>query len=48
MAALLDTFYDACGNAIWDHDGLLNKTIGVPSWRSSISRSSANHACRPY
>src|SRR4029077_19088120 len=28
MAALLDTFYDACGNAIWDHDGLLNKTIG--------------------
>src|SRR5262249_59180366 len=28
MAALLDTFYDACGTAIWDHDGLLNKTIG--------------------
>jgi adenylate cyclase len=28
MTALLDTFYDACGNAIWDHDGLLNKTIG--------------------
>ena len=28
MAALLDTFYDACGDAIWDHDGLLNKTIG--------------------
>jgi adenylate cyclase len=28
MAALLDAFYDACGNAIWDHDGLLNKTIG--------------------
>src|SRR5438552_14592820 len=26
MAALLDAFYDACGNAIWDHDGLLNKT----------------------
>jgi class 3 adenylate cyclase len=28
MAALLDAFYDACGTAIWDHDGLLNKTIG--------------------
>jgi len=28
MAGLLDAFYDACGNAIWDHDGLLNKTIG--------------------
>ena len=22
MAALLDTFYDACGDAIWDHDGI--------------------------
>jgi class 3 adenylate cyclase len=28
MTALLDAFYDACGIAIWDHDGLLNKTIG--------------------
>ena len=28
MAAILDAFYDACGNAIWEHDGLLNKTIG--------------------
>jgi class 3 adenylate cyclase len=28
MATVLDAFYDACGNAIWDHDGLLNKTIG--------------------
>jgi adenylate cyclase len=28
MTELLDTFYDACGDAIWDHDGLLNKTIG--------------------
>src|SRR5262245_58039190 len=28
MAAVLDAFYDACGTAIWDHDGLLNKTIG--------------------
>jgi len=28
MTALIDAFYDACGNAIWEHDGLLNKTIG--------------------
>src|SRR5215831_16003498 len=28
MAALLDTFYDECASAIWEHDGLLNKTIG--------------------
>jgi len=28
MAAILDAFYDACAAAIWDHDGLLNKTIG--------------------
>jgi class 3 adenylate cyclase len=28
MADLLDVFYDACGEAIWQHDGLLNKTIG--------------------
>jgi class 3 adenylate cyclase len=28
MAAVLDTFYDTCGTAIWNHDGLLNKTIG--------------------
>ena len=28
MTAVLDAFYDACGTAIWDHDGLLNKTIG--------------------
>ena len=25
---LLDAFYDECANAIWEHDGLLNKTIG--------------------
>jgi class 3 adenylate cyclase len=25
---LLDTFYDTCANAIWEQDGLLNKTIG--------------------
>jgi class 3 adenylate cyclase len=28
LAARLDTFYDACGAAIWKHDGLLNKTLG--------------------
>ena len=25
---MLDAFYDECANAIWEHDGLLNKTIG--------------------
>lgn len=25
---LLDVFYDECAQAIWEHDGLLNKTIG--------------------
>jgi adenylate cyclase len=28
MAGFLDEFYDRCANAIWRHDGLLNKTIG--------------------
>ena len=28
MTELLDVFYDACGEAIWEQDGLLNKTIG--------------------
>jgi adenylate cyclase len=28
MAALLDAFYDESANAIWEYDGLLNKTIG--------------------
>jgi adenylate cyclase len=28
ISGLLDTFYDECANAIWEHDGLLNKTIG--------------------
>ena len=28
MAAMLDAFYDQCAEAIWQHDGLLNKTIG--------------------
>jgi adenylate cyclase len=28
MVPILDAFYDECASAIWDHDGLLNKTIG--------------------
>lgn len=28
MSTLLGTFYDECADAIWAHDGLLNKTIG--------------------
>jgi class 3 adenylate cyclase len=28
MSQLLDVFYDECANAIWEFDGLLNKTIG--------------------
>ena len=28
VSALLDAFYDECAAAIWDHDGLLNKTTG--------------------
>ena len=28
ISGLLDTFYDECANAIWEFDGLLNKTIG--------------------
>ena len=28
ISALLDAFYDECASAIWEHDGLLNKTIG--------------------
>ncbi len=28
IAALLDLFYDECAGAIWEYDGLLNKTIG--------------------
>ena len=28
VSSLLDAFYDECANAIWEHDGLLNKTIG--------------------
>src|ERR671924_581340 len=28
MGGVLDIFYDECAAAIWQHDGLLNKTIG--------------------
>jgi adenylate cyclase len=28
ISGLLDAFYDQCADAIWEHDGLLNKTIG--------------------
>ena len=28
LSGLLDVFYDACAGAIWEQDGLLNKTIG--------------------
>jgi class 3 adenylate cyclase len=28
VSDLLDIFYDRCAEAIWRHDGLLNKTIG--------------------
>ena len=28
MGGLLDVLYDECAAAIWEHDGLLNKTIG--------------------
>jgi adenylate cyclase len=28
VSGLLDAFYDECANAIWECDGLLNKTIG--------------------
>jgi class 3 adenylate cyclase len=28
VSELLDAFYDECAEAIWSHDGLLNKTIG--------------------
>jgi class 3 adenylate cyclase len=28
MSELLDIFYDSCAGAIWEQDGLLNKTLG--------------------
>ena len=28
VSVLLDAFYDECAEAIWERDGLLNKTMG--------------------
>jgi adenylate cyclase len=28
MAGLLDAFYDECADAIWEQDGMINKTLG--------------------
>jgi len=28
IATLLSAFYDVCGEAIWEHDGIINKTMG--------------------
>src|SRR4029453_6880201 len=28
MSELLDAFHDECASAIWEYDGLVNKTIG--------------------
>jgi class 3 adenylate cyclase len=28
VQVLLEVFYDECARAIWEHDGLLNKTVG--------------------
>jgi len=28
MSGLLDAFYDECASAIWEYDGIVNKTIG--------------------
>ena len=28
VSMLLDVFYDECASAIWEHDGILNKTMG--------------------
>jgi adenylate cyclase len=28
IATLLDAFYDVCGEAIWEYDGIINKTMG--------------------
>jgi class 3 adenylate cyclase len=28
VSEVLDVFYDECAEAIWEHDGLLNKTMG--------------------
>jgi class 3 adenylate cyclase len=44
---LLDVFYDECAGAIWEHDGLLNKTIGdavMAIFNFPIAR--PDHACQ--
>jgi class 3 adenylate cyclase len=28
VSSLLDAFYDECAAAIWEYDGILNKTVG--------------------
>ena len=28
MTRLLGSFYEACGSAVWEHDGIVNKLIG--------------------
>jgi adenylate cyclase len=28
ITSMLDAFYDVCGEAIWEHDGIINKTMG--------------------
>ena len=33
VSTLLDPFYDECASAIWEHDGILNKTMGDGSDR---------------
>ena len=47
MSRLLDAFYDTCASAIWEQDGLLNKTIGdavMAVFNFPISH--ADHAAR--
>lgn len=47
MSSLLDVFYDECAAAIWEEDGLLNKTIGdavMAVFNFPINR--ADHAVR--
>jgi class 3 adenylate cyclase len=47
MSGMLDAFYDSCAGAIWEQDGLLNKTIGdavMAVFNFPISH--ADHAAR--
>ena len=47
MSGMLDMFYDNCADAIWEQDGLLNKTIGdavMAVFNFPISH--ADHAAR--